>query len=42
MPDLIREGYVYLAKPPLYKIERNKKEYGMMLVMKLKLKLKKN
>ena len=26
MPDLIREGYVYLAKPPLYKIERNKKE----------------
>ncbi len=27
MPDLIREGYVYLAKPPLYKIERNRKEY---------------
>ena len=27
MPDLIREGYVYLAKPPLYKIERNKKEW---------------
>ena len=25
--DLIREGYVYLAKPPLYKIERNKKEW---------------
>ena len=25
MPDLIREGYVYLAQPPLYKIERNKK-----------------
>ena len=27
MPELIREGYVYLAKPPLYKIERNKKEW---------------
>ena len=27
MPDLIREGYVYLAKPPLYKIEKNRKEY---------------
>lgn len=25
MPDLIREGYVYLAQPPLYKIEKNKK-----------------
>jgi len=25
MPDLIREGHVYLAKPPLYKIEKNKK-----------------
>ncbi|MBR6223065.1 MAG: DNA topoisomerase (ATP-hydrolyzing) subunit B [Lachnospiraceae bacterium] len=25
MPDLIREGHVYLAQPPLYKIERNKK-----------------
>lgn len=24
MPDLIKQGYVYLAKPPLYKIERNK------------------
>ncbi len=27
MPDLIREGYVYLAKPPLYKIEKNRKEW---------------
>lgn len=27
MPELIKQGYVYLAKPPLYKIERNKKEY---------------
>lgn len=25
MPDLIKEGYVYLANPPLYKIEKNKK-----------------
>lgn len=24
MPDLIRKGHVYLAKPPLYKIEQNK------------------
>ncbi len=24
MPDLIRKGHVYLAKPPLYKIEKNK------------------
>lgn len=24
MPDLIKEGYVYLAQPPLYKIDRSK------------------
>ncbi|MCI8962434.1 MAG: DNA topoisomerase (ATP-hydrolyzing) subunit B [Eubacterium sp.] len=27
MPDLIKEGYVYLAQPPLYKIDRSKKSY---------------
>ena len=26
MPELIKGGYVYLAQPPLYRIERNKKE----------------
>ncbi len=25
MPDLIKEGHVFLAKPPLYKLEKNKK-----------------
>ncbi len=25
MPDLIREGHVYLAQPPLYKLEKNRK-----------------
>ena len=25
MPDLIKEGYVYMAQPPLYRVERNKK-----------------
>lgn len=25
MPELIKQGYVYLAKPPLFKIEKNKK-----------------
>ena len=27
MPELIKQGYVYLAQPPLYKIERNKAVY---------------
>ncbi len=25
MPDLIKQGYVYLAQPPLFKLEKNKK-----------------
>ena len=27
MPELIKQGYVYLAKPPLFKVEKNKKIY---------------
>lgn len=27
MPDLIKGGYVYLAQPPLFKVERNKSVY---------------
>ena len=27
MPDLIKDGYVYLAQPPLYKLEKNKKAW---------------
>ena len=25
MPELIKQGYVYLAQPPLFKLEKNKK-----------------
>ncbi|HBZ63512.1 MAG TPA: DNA topoisomerase IV subunit B, partial [Lachnospiraceae bacterium] len=27
IPELIRQGYVYLPQPPLYKVEKNKKSY---------------
>ena len=27
MPELIKQGYVYLAKPPLFKLEKNRKVY---------------
>ncbi len=27
MPELIKEGHVYLAKPPLFKLEKNKKTW---------------
>ena len=27
MPELIKQGYVYLAQPPLYQITKNKKQY---------------
>ena len=27
MPELIKTGHVYLAQPPLYKLERNRKQY---------------
>lgn len=39
MPDLIKEGYVYLAQPPLYKIDRSKKSYYVYSDEELNVKL---
>ncbi len=41
MPDLIRQGYVYLAQPPLYKVEKNKKSYYVYSDEELNAKLEK-
>ena len=30
MPELIRQGYLYIARPPLYKISKNKEEHYIM------------
>jgi len=30
MPELIRQGYLYIARPPLYKIAKNKEEHYIM------------
>lgn len=39
MPDLIKQGYVFLAQPPLYKVTRNKKEQYVDSEQQLVLKL---
>jgi DNA gyrase subunit B len=30
MPELIKQGYLYIARPPLYKISKNKEEHYIM------------
>ena len=32
MPELIKQGHVYLAQPPLFKIEKNKKVWYLSLI----------
>ena len=39
MPELTRQGYVYLAQPPLYKVEKNKKSYYVYSDEELNVKL---
>ncbi len=31
MPELIENGYVYIAQPPLYKVQKNQKDKGVFL-----------
>lgn len=31
MPQLLENGYVYIAQPPLYKVKKNEKDHGVFL-----------
>lgn len=31
MPQIIENGYVYIAQPPLYKVQRNRNDKGVFL-----------